>query len=822
MPSPAPDEALRSSGSDSVEPPVRDNLIRAARSRLNRASRDQPRGHGFISLLPALTVAVPAFVLALAGQLTWTATVSEATEEVARMAESAAETADRALSGYAVAAARVSDRLAELAAEAPTAFEHRAHALLAELVQEFDPPVIAFALDAAGVPVAASHLFPVPTGQSLSDRDFFQALSGANPPAVHISRMFVGRFDGRLFFAVSRGRWSRPDTQGRGRFDGLVTISVDPNTIGAGLRRLLPHNTDRIALLRDDGVPIASSVIHAEPLQVDSGARAVSALAAAGATSDRHWAGQDGNGEARLEAARRLNGFPVYAVATRPLTAVRAEWRSAFGPYLAFGVPAIAALLALSLRVRSDQLRLVTANATLLRDVERSEDRLERAKRYAMVGTFEVDLTTGRSLRSPEYMAVNGLAPSAARETHADWMRRLHPDDRAAAEARLLNAVADDSRITEYEQTYRIVTPSGEVRWISARGEIERDARGRALVMRGIHVDVTSLRSTEAQLAETDARLVLAQDAVGIGTWEWLPTQGRLYLAQRALQLIRYKSSDTAPPWRDVMRCVLPQDRRLLWRGLREVLAAGTMRVELRIRASAEPGAPTPWIIIRARAVDLGDGKGRRILGVAYDITERKQDEIRAALLAQEVEHRARNAMTLVSGLVRMTTAPTHEEFVATLEGRIRSLSQTITLLGRSRWAGAAIGELVREELAAHLSSAADRRDIRIDGPEVMLDVDATQHVSMAVHELATNSAKYGALSVPDGSIEVTWRMEGATVAMTWKERGGPRVAAAPEHEGFGTFLIRSTIENQLGGTLEMAWEPDGLRCSMRFLPTAR
>jgi two-component sensor histidine kinase/PAS domain-containing protein len=809
--------------SDSVDTPSRDTLMRAARGRLNSASRDRVLGRGFTNLLPVLAVVVPASVLVLAGHRSWTETVTDATAEVVRMADAAAETADRALSGYAVAAARVNDRLAELSAEAPPAFERRAHALLAQLVEEFNPPVIAFALDAAGQPVAASHLFPVPTSQSLSDRDFFQALSGADRPPVHVSRMFVGRFDGRLFFAVSRGRWSRPDAQGPGRFEGLVTISVDPNTIGASLRRLLPDGTDRIVLLRADGLPIASSVLHTEPLTVDPGARAVAALAAAGGTSAWRWAGQDGDGAPGLEALRRLEGFPVYAVATRPLTAIRATWWSAFGPYLAFGVPAIAALLALSLRVRRDQLRLVAANANLLRDVERSEDRLERAKRYAMVGTFEVDLATGSSVRSPEYMAVHGLAARAARETHADWMRRLHPDDRAGAEARLLKAIADDSAASQYEQTYRIVTASGEVRWISARGDIERDAQGRARVMRGVHVDVTSLRSTEAQLAETDARLVLTQDAVGIGTWEWLPAQGGLYLAPRALQLVGYGSGDTTPPWRDVVRRVLPDDRRPLWRALREVLATGSTRVEVRMRAAAEPGAPPlqPWVIIRARAVELGDGKGRRILGVAYDITERKQAELRASILAKEVEHRARNAMALVSGMVRMTTAPTHEEFVATLEGRIRSLSQTITLLGRSRWSGAAIGELVRAELAAYESDSPAGREIRMDGPEVMLDVDATQHLSMALHELTTNSAKYGALSVAHGAVEVTWRIDGAVVSMIWKERGGPALTSAPTHEGFGTFLIRSTIENQLGGTLEMAWESDGLRCNIGFpLPT--
>ncbi len=790
-------------------PAPRGSQTEAARGRLNRASRARLRASGLSMLLPVLAVAVPATVLVFAGRLSWNTVVADSTAEVARLADAAAETADRALGGYAIAAARINDRLAALMAAAPPDADGRAHALLAELVADFNPPVIAFAVDADGAPIAASHLFPVPTAPTLADRDFFQALRRDDAPAVHISRMFTGRFDGRLFFAVSRGRRAGPDAPEPGRFDGLVTISVDPNSIGASLRRLLPEETDRVALLRQDGEPIASSLAHAAPLGPDPDAGAL----AAGSAQFR--AGLRGGADDRLVAVRRLDGFPVYAVATRPFAAVRAKWREAFGPHLAFGVPAIAALLALSLRVRRDQQRLVQANAALLRDVERSAERLRRAERFALVGTFEVDLTSGASLRSPEYMAVHGLAARGVRETHADWVRRLHPDDRVAAEATLLRAIADDSTATDYAQTYRTVTPAGEVRWIAARGEIERDARGRALTLRGIHVDVSSLHSAQVALAETDARLILAQDAVGIGSWEWSPAKGTLFLAPRLLGLLGLDATEPAPHRRAVMRPIVPQDRQALWNALREAIAAGAMRVELRVAPMPANGVrpAEAWLMVRARAVDIGDGKGLRILGVAYDITERKLAEARAALLAREVEHRARNAMALVGGLVRMTTAPTHEEFVAILEGRIKSLAQTMTLLGRSRWTGATIGDIAREELAA----PGDGTAIHVEGPEVMLPVDAAQHVSMVLHELATNAAKYGALSARGGAVSLTWQVEGATVVLDWKERGGPPVAVPPAHEGFGSFLIRSTIEQQLGGSVAMAWEPDGLRCTMAF-----
>ncbi len=768
-------------------------------------------------LLPVLVVVVPATVLVLAARLTWNAELASAADQTTRTAEAAAETAERALSAYAVAAARVNDRLAELVAQGGADLEHSAHLLLASLVVEFDPPVIATALDAEAVPIAMSHMYPLPGRTRLPDRDFFQALRQDDAPAVHVSRMFIGRLDGRLLIAISRAR------RVAGRFDGVVTISVDPNTIGAGLGRVLMAETDSILLRRADGAPIASSIPHDVPLPDTPHDPAFGAIAARG-DAEGHYRAIGPDGAQVMVAVRRLRSFDVYAVAMHPFGAVTARWRTAFAPYLAFGIPAIAALLVLSLRLRRDQARLVAANAALQHAVERSEERLERARRFALIGTFEADLRTGRSLRSPEYMAMHGLPARSVQETHEDWVRRLHPDDRAAAEARLRAAIADESSATEYAQTYRTITPAGEVRWISARGVLERDANGRALVLRGIHVDVTSLRSAEVQLAEADARLLLAQDAVGIGAWEWVPATGTIVLAPRTIQLLGIGPRQPAPGARAIARRILPQDRPALWHALRKAMASGgAAMAELRLRAGAAAAVaqPKPWIIIRARRIDLGDGKGRRVIGVAYDITERKQAEARASILAREVEHRARNAMTLVAGLARMTTAPTHEEFVDALVGRIASLAKTMTLLGRSRWAGASIDDLLREELAAFLPDGDQGHDIRMAGPEVVLGVDAAQNLSIALHELATNSAKYGALSVHAGVLDVSWLVTDDTVTITWREDGGPPLRGAPTQEGFGSFLIHSMIEQQLGGSVAMAWEPNGLRCRLTFPLTA-
>lgn len=136
-----------------------------------------------------------------------------------------------------------------------------------------------------------------------------------------------------------------------------------------------------------------------------------------------------------------------------------------------------------------------------------SEARLRRVQRIGLVGGFEIDLESGINHRSGEYMALQGGDAEAAIESHEDWVRRLHPDDREAAERRFLEAVSPTSGITDYAQEYRIVTPDGEIRWISARAEIERAADGRALRMVGAHVDITMLKATEAALERSRAEL---------------------------------------------------------------------------------------------------------------------------------------------------------------------------------------------------------------------------------------------------------------------------------------------------------------------------
>lgn len=201
-------------------------------------------------------------------------------------------------------------------------------------------------------------------------------------------------------------------------------------------------------------------------------------------------------------------------------------------------------------------------------------------------------------------------------------------------------------------------------------------------------------------------------------------------------------------------------------------------------------------------------------LNVFYrDITERKHAEEHQTLLMREVDHRARNALAVVQSIVALTRGDSISDFVAAVEGRIAALARAHTLLAKGKWSGADLAAILGEELAPYRDEAAGRTSL--DGPPIRLVADATQPMAMVVHELATNAAKYGALSTPGGRVAVRWQlMADGRLRVDWRERGGPP-ANRPRRQGFGSKMIAMSIANQLDGEIDFQWSPFGLSCIM-------
>lgn len=179
-------------------------------------------------------------------------------------------------------------------------------------------------------------------------------------------------------------------------------------------------------------------------------------------------------------------------------------------------------------------------------------------------------------------------------------------------------------------------------------------------------------------------------------------------------------------------------------------------------------------------------------------------------LLAREVDHRARNSLAVIQSIVSMMPPTSGATIAKVIEGRIRAMARAHTLLSETRWEGADLARLVNEELEPY--RAGDR--IHVSGPAIAIRPTVAQNFALAIHELATNAAKYGALSAPRGRLDVSWSLDDRNITLIWTESGGPPVRK-PEKLGFGSKVIEASIRRQLGGLIVKNWNPEGLRATI-------
>jgi PAS domain S-box-containing protein len=196
---------------------------------------------------------------------------------------------------------------------------------------------------------------------------------------------------------------------------------------------------------------------------------------------------------------------------------------------------------------------------------------------------------------------------------------------------------------------------------------------------------------------------------------------------------------------------------------------------------------------------------------IARDITEQKQSQEQIATLAREAEHRSKNLLATVQATVRLSQSETPDGLKRAIEGRLQSLANVHSLFVKTRWIGADLSTIATQELAPY--SEKNQRRVRINGPPVFLEPDVAQTIAMTLHELATNAAKYGALAVPDGQLELNWRDADGQLHLRWTESSGPKVQE-PTHKGFGGRIIEQMIAQRSGKT-HFDWRADGLVCEI-------
>jgi PAS domain S-box-containing protein len=318
------------------------------------------------------------------------------------------------------------------------------------------------------------------------------------------------------------------------------------------------------------------------------------------------------------------------------------------------------------------------------------------------------------------------------------------------------------------------------------------------------------LEASTARLVQSEQRRSLALATGQMGSWEWDPVNGDFVWDDGQYRIFGVDPDSFDLTIDNIKALIHPEDWKHLQNAIKPaVQSTPSFQTEFRV---CRPNGQLRWCIGTAVAsVDATDHIVR-ISGVTVDITDRKDAEERQALLAREVDHRARNALALVQSIVRLTKADTIKSYIAAVDGRIGALSRAHTLLAQSRWQGAGLARLVDEELAPYRTGDADK--ITASGPDVSLEPRTAQTLALALHELSTNAAKYGALSVMAGRVDLAWELQPEMLVLRWSESGGPSTQP-PATPGFGIRVISASVERQLDGEVRFEWQPEGLRCSL-------
>jgi PAS domain S-box-containing protein len=330
------------------------------------------------------------------------------------------------------------------------------------------------------------------------------------------------------------------------------------------------------------------------------------------------------------------------------------------------------------------------------------------------------------------------------------------------------------------------------------------------------------VEESSAALRRSEEQLRTAAEAAEFGAHEYDATTDRTRRSPQFLRILGAEAHEQTATFEAGLAFVHPDDREATKRRKRAILKGGEARYEIEYRIRRRDGE-VRWVMDRGQVTrDPLSGKALRVVGVLLDITSMKAAEQQQRLLLEELNHRVKNTLSIVQAIAQQTlrSAGDPQDFAKAFEERLGTLARAHNLLTRDSWRGAPLGELVRTALAPF---TADRRLVDIEGPAVIIPPAATVTLSLMLHELATNAAKYGALSRMDGSLAIRWTVEdkgsAAVVHLQWIEANGPAVAP-PTRTGFGTRLL-SAGARQFGGRIDVEYAPGGVRCDLRFVVPA-
>jgi PAS domain S-box-containing protein len=445
----------------------------------------------------------------------------------------------------------------------------------------------------------------------------------------------------------------------------------------------------------------------------------------------------------------------------------------------------------------------------------RDELKLRLALRAAKIGIWDWDIATNEMDYSARARSICGFHPG--QPITIEMAREItHPDDHPRTAALARRALDPTVRAQE-PYRYRIIrADTQEVRWVEAHGEVIFSGAGsaaKALRYVGTLEDITERVQEEERRDKEATRLQLAIEASGMAVWEFDVVTQQVTTSPELNALYGFAASDT-PTIEQFRARYLPGEQERVQAAANAALERGERRFACEYRVRQASGSPR-WLLMRAEIRRNDQGEFATVIGVVLDIDERKRAEEAQHLLARELNHRVKNSLAVVQALVRQS----FREDVP-LAAAVQAFQQRVSALGKANdiliagdWTGFGLRELI-DHITAPYRGTHD--PFEIDGPVCRVAPRFNVSLALVMHEMCTNAAKYGALSVSEGRVSISWALDGQNgLKFAWKERDGPPVVQ-PTRFGFGSTMIQRHLASDFED-VQLAFAGDGISLTLLF-----
>lgn len=780
----------------------RDETRRDQRAAL-KAPEGTGSGRAWFLLIPVILFTVFAW-------WAWRGTVREAKARVEQVVSVLSTHAQRVIEGQEGMLSAVLAGIHERAPEA-IAQDPQVHALLRSL-EASSATCLAMAIvrtDTARL-VSTSSRFPSPDVDA-SQRDFIPALR-AEPTATVIGSTIAAEPSGATGFTVSR---TKPGS-------ALAVVSlVDRGEFQRLYASQGASPSDYMLLFREEGGILASYPERPDPLNAKAAPLAPPMqLARASDPSPVRAFGEDGH--ERLYAVRKVPGYPLFVAYGLPTSFMHRAWLGHLAPFALLNLIAGLVLWQLAGRL---------ASATRTAEAARTQAEVERALRERMrVSEAQLRQSEEASARLAAIVTTSsdGIISKTLDGTVTSWnggaerifgysaaemvgqsIRRLIPADRQHEEDAFLARLAAGERIDHYE-TLRI-RKDGKVIDVSVNISPLRSRDGTVTGASKIIRDVSERKAAEAALTASEQRFRGIFDHAGTGI-EIADFDERIAQCNPAYAAMLGYAPDELVG-RHGPDLIHPDDRAANLAQLERLTTGEIASFEIVNRSLRRDGSAV-WMHKHVSMLRNGDGKATHRLTLVTDMTKQRLAEERQRVLMRELAHRGKNLLAVIQSIANRSFSgqATLTEARNTFQGRMQALARTYETLTDETLDGAELETLVRGELDAFEQRA------RVDGPLIRLTSRSAQTLALIVHELASNAAKYGALSVATGRLDVHWKIHAngssPRFEFIWTERGGPP-AVAPERRGFGTALVSTVAGAELRCEPELVYGEEGF--SYRF-----